>query len=261
MAIIGVTNATYIALHKVRPSGLYYAFFAVRLTAWLLLLLSFLAVFGRSNDPFVLRTLARSAPVLVLGAKLAAFLGLSLRYYLVLVLFDELDWLRFLMDPCTYVIGVGLIVLCDANRRAQKLRWAYYGICLVVSAFNALKRFTVVYPAEQVVLIYTSAASLRVQARSTHRVSFPIPPPHSFAPPSLGGARLASSHEVRSLASCSTGGAPHHRRGTSAHAGAELRRHPQAPRHRHLRPLPLHAPPAAHPPRQGLPTHYEARAR
>ena len=40
-----------------------------------------------------------------------------------------------------------LIVACDFNRRAQKMRWAYFGIGLAATAYNAISRVFVVWPA------------------------------------------------------------------------------------------------------------------
>ena len=63
-----------------------------------------------------------------------------------------IESVRFLLDPCTYVLTMLLVLACDFNRRAQKLRWAYFSIALFLTGYNVVSRVVVAWPAEQVSL-------------------------------------------------------------------------------------------------------------
>ena len=122
-AIRGV-NASTRAAHQVRHAPAYIGFFAVRCVCGFFSFLTMALVFGGSNDPFVLRTLVRSTQPVLLSLKLVLYFAFTTMVYVQRAQFDLLEWPRFVLAPCLYVSGMGLIILCDANRRAQKLRWA-----------------------------------------------------------------------------------------------------------------------------------------
>lgn len=46
-----------------------------------------------------------------------------------------------------------LVLACDFNRRAQKMRWGFFGIGLLYTAYNATSRIFVQWSAEQISLI------------------------------------------------------------------------------------------------------------
>jgi hypothetical protein len=62
-----------------------------------------------------------------------------------------------------YVVGMLCVVLGDCNRRAQRARWAYYSVGLLVTTSQLYRRFAADIPAEQRVLLYIGAGSLTVQ--------------------------------------------------------------------------------------------------
>jgi hypothetical protein len=117
-------NASVREAHQLVYQPPYVAFFALRCTVGLCTFATMVLVFGGGNDAFVLHTLARSAQPIMMGLKLLLYLVFTTMIYAVRGQFDVLQLPRFFLAPCVYVSGMGLIILCDANRRAQKLRWA-----------------------------------------------------------------------------------------------------------------------------------------
>lgn len=117
----------------------------------------------RATDAFVLQALLRSPAALLLAVKALAFGGVCAVSYADRVLFDSLDWVRFLMDPGAYVLGLWCLVACDFNRRAQLLRWLYFLIGVIATTVQLAQRFLRTIPSEQQRLITIGSTAFSVQ--------------------------------------------------------------------------------------------------